>query len=249
MEQAPSTLRKFRGKPSTRVHPPRVGGACGHPQDLGCFLPGHATKKAQGDKLRHARLFRTQVIEGFVHGEDVVVGCRCRDLVRVKVDPLSAATLGRKPPPRVIDEKAPHRFRGRRKKVASAGPPSLVLLRPDEPEIGLMDKCRRLEGVTRLFGRESGRGEGSQFIVDKRKQVFSSPPFAGGRGIEELGDIRHRPHCTRVRGRTERLIGTTILPHRFPWMNQMKLERSDDMESGQKARMVLKGLLVADIVY
>ena len=80
--------------------------------------------------------------------------------------PLEAEEL-----PGGLDEDSPHGFSRGREEV----PATVELLVPDQPQIGLVNKCRGVERVPRRFSRHAGGRELSQLVVDEREQLGRGP--------------------------------------------------------------------------
>jgi hypothetical protein len=96
----------------------------------------------------------------------------------------------------VIDEDAPHHL-GRDPEEVRAVLPGDVAL-SGEPHVGLVDQCRRLEGVVRTLLAQVGGGEPAQLSVHERHQLLERLSVAPSPLLQEGGDfrirrLRHRP--------------------------------------------------------
>ena len=81
----------------------------------------------------------------------------------------------------------------------AAAAPVLVGLRSDEPDVGLVDQRRWLEGLPRLLVRQVCGGELAEFVVDEREQFGRGPGVARLDGIQELSDVGHGAQHTPAR--------------------------------------------------
>ena len=84
-------------------------------------------------------------------------------------DGISAALLVA-PGARMVDQDVPHDPRRYGKKV-SAVPPRDVL-RIDEPQVRLIDQCRRLQAVARVLVPHVLSRDSMEFVVDERQQLL-----------------------------------------------------------------------------
>jgi hypothetical protein len=75
----------------------------------------------------------------------------------------AAASLGRAPGQRVIDQNPPHHACGDRQKLRAITPVNIALLA--EPEISFVNQGRRLQGVAGPFLPEATAGDGAEFII------------------------------------------------------------------------------------
>ena len=130
-----------------------------------CSFNGETAEIAQ---LDHTGLLRIQCSQGF---ECVVE----RDQLRTTLDRTInvfiqreflkvLAPLFRIMPARMIHEQATHYLCSNPEKMSAVLPVYPCLI--DEPEIGLMNQRRRLQGMIRPFPPQIIRRELSQFIVD-----------------------------------------------------------------------------------
>src|SRR5262245_18225511 len=75
--------------------------------------------------------------------------------------------------------------------------PAGFVRRADQPEVSLVNQCRRLQGhPRRLCGQASG-GKLTQLVVDKGKELSGSVPIPSRRRIEKMGHIGHESESNR----------------------------------------------------
>jgi hypothetical protein len=132
--------------------------------------------------------------QGFVEGQQAVVGWQLDAVVFLKFAPPSPPTMfqaffaaG------AIEEDAAHRL-GRRREEVPATVPSLLVPAANQPQVRLVDQGRR---VQRLPGRLVGhlpRCEPAQFVVNEREQVRSGVRVARLDGGQDVRDLIHRRH-------------------------------------------------------
>ena len=89
----------------------------------------------------------------------------------------------------VLDEDAAHGLGRGGEEVAAAVPARVV--RPDEPEVGLVDQGRGLERLARLLLRQPLGGELAQLVVDQRQELLGRLRVALLDGREDAGDVVH----------------------------------------------------------
>ena len=68
---------------------------------------------------------------------------------------------------RIFDQNPPHRL-GRSDEEVPTALPLLRLLAADQPQIGLMDQCGRLQCLAGRFQGQSSGGQSPQLFVDQR---------------------------------------------------------------------------------
>ena len=70
--------------------------------------------------------------------------------------------------------------------------------RPDEPEVGLVDQGRGLEGLPGLLLRQPLGGELAQLVVDQRQEPLGRLGVALLDGREDAGHVVHGRRPPRV---------------------------------------------------
>jgi hypothetical protein len=83
--------------------------------------------------------------------------------------PFSAALLGAAQP-RLVDQDPPHHPGRDSEKVGAVAPFHLPLI--DQPDVRLVNECRRLEGVTGRFAKHIRRGHAAKVVIYQRHEVF-----------------------------------------------------------------------------
>jgi hypothetical protein len=94
------------------------------------------------------------------------------------------------PFPGVIHEHLTHHPRGQRKEVCPVMRGHGVC--PHQPEIGLMDKRRGLQGVVRRVCSEASPGDPAELVVDKRQQAIVRIAVAVAPLTQKNGDLVFR---------------------------------------------------------
>ena len=82
-----------------------------------------------------------------------------------------------------FDEDAPHGL-GRGGEEVAAAVPVLGPVPTDQPQVGLVDQGRGLEGLAGLLLGQPRRGELAQLVVDERQQLGGGVRVAGRGGVE-----------------------------------------------------------------
>ena len=100
--------------------------------------------------------------------------------------PLPAA-LEPVTPARVIHQDVAHRARRHREEVGAVGPSLLFLI--GQPEVGLMDERRGLQGVARLPARQITTGHPVQLIVDQGQHGLDRRLVSLPLSAEHLRDL------------------------------------------------------------
>src|SRR5262249_38523805 len=108
------------------------------------------------------------------------------------------------PPPvaGAVDEDAPHGLGRGGEEVAAALPARVV--RPHEPEIGLVDQGGGLERLARLLLRQPPDGEPPQLVLDQGQELLSRLLVATLDGREDAGHVVHRGRPTWALNRAAR---------------------------------------------
>ncbi len=89
-----------------------------------------------------------------------------------------------------INKNSAHRLGSSGKKVTFVLPANLVG-RPNESKVGLVDKCRGLQGVIAIFSHHPHGGKLSQLSVHKRQQLGGGNPIARLGRVHQIGDVGH----------------------------------------------------------
>jgi hypothetical protein len=129
--------------------------------------------------------------QGLVEYDQVDSAAVDGGLDRGEVDPFAAsASLGPGLAPRGLDQDAPHRL-GRGGEEVPAAAPSWVL-RPHEPEKGLVDQGGGLERLAGLLLSQFLRRQPAQLVVDQRQKLRSRVRLTLLDGRQDVGHVRHR---------------------------------------------------------
>ncbi len=119
---------------------------------------------------------------------------RCRSPPRFKPAPTAG----------ILDEDAPHGLRGGVVEVLAvleSAPVAAPLA--DEPQVGIVDERRRLQGVALPLAGHLLVSDRVEMLVDDRDELVHGRGLAFGRGVEEAGDEVGRIvgwHMTSVSG-------------------------------------------------
>lgn len=165
-------------------------------EDVARFLQRQSAKEPQLCDAALACVERGEPLERGIEVEDIDVN-RLRHGDRVIERDLRQQARSLRGPVRasVIDQDAAH-HRGRHtKELCTVAPrdPSLV----DEAEIGLVNECRRLQGVAGSLAAEVGGRAAAQLVVDERHEPVARADIARAPGLEELRDpALGRAHAT-----------------------------------------------------
>jgi hypothetical protein len=87
---------------------------------------------------------------------------------------------------RGIDEDAAHHLRGDRKEVRAIAPGDALL--SNQPQVRLVDECRRLECMVLPFVSQVRARSSSQFGIDDRHQVVARLHVATAPGVQQTAD-------------------------------------------------------------
>ena len=135
---------------------------------------------------------------------DQVVGRRVVGDEAVEIERLAAPAPAALEPLAVagpIEQDPPHGLGRGREKMAAAVP-GLARIRPDETQVGFVDKRRRLEGLPWTSMAPMPRGQASQLVVNQGQQVAGGLLFAPDDGVQDPGRFaaigldRRRPYLT-----------------------------------------------------
>jgi len=85
--------------------------------------------------------------------------------------------------PCVVDEDAAHHLRRDSEEVRPILPPDTLLT--EEPEIGFMDQCRRLERVVRALAAKVRGRSASKFAINERQQLIARLKIAPPPGLQQ----------------------------------------------------------------
>ncbi|MEM1451182.1 MAG: hypothetical protein AAGI22_18845 [Planctomycetota bacterium] len=149
-----------------------------------------------------------EVLEGLVEREQIE-GLLLRgedDVVERDRRPLRAA-LERRPSRRVVDEHRAHRPGRDAQEVGVPVPFPGPLA--DEPDPGLVQVRRRLQGVVRPLHRERAAGDAVELLLDQRREIVGRALVTVAEALVELGDLALVGHAPRVPERTGRLPSAT----------------------------------------
>ena len=92
--------------------------------------------------------------------------------------------------PRVVDQHATHDLRGQRQELLAVLPVEHAL--PGEPDEGLVDQRRALQGVIAAFARHLAAREPAEVVVDQRPERIEGSAFAIGPALQQSGDLAGR---------------------------------------------------------
>jgi hypothetical protein len=92
----------------------------------------------------------------------------------------------------VIDQDPAHDLRCDTEEMRSILPIDLALV--DEPDIYLMNKGRRLQGVAGPFVPKLARGNAAKLRIDEWQQLIERRPVAATPIAEERRDVTRRDH-------------------------------------------------------
>jgi len=186
----PGGLVDFAVQPRPRVSPMIFGRAGGDAECFRRLLDRHADEVAQFHQFRFLFVFNREFVERVVDGQELIIfGWRCQFNLRQVHALLVAAMAEGAPLPGAINQDAPHRFGGGAEKVRPAIP--LLILVASESKPGFVYERGGLQCVPRSFICHPGRGEFTQFIVNKRQQFFRGLRIAMMGGLEDAGDVAH----------------------------------------------------------
>jgi hypothetical protein len=144
------------------------------------------------DQLGFDRVFGRQLIQGLIQGNEIFARLWGRREVRFEFMSNQAASVSNRfLPSSLIDQDAPHGFRGGGEEVAAVVPASSVG-RPDQPQISLVDEGGCVQSVARrLVGHPDGR-QFAQLLVHQRQQFPGSLGVAVGEVGQNAGNIVNR---------------------------------------------------------
>jgi hypothetical protein len=92
----------------------------------------------------------------------------------------------------VIDQDPAHDLRRNTKKMRSILPIDLALV--DEPDVRLMNKGRRLQGVVGPLVPKLARGHAAELRIDEWQQLIERSPVAATPLAEQRRDVARRNH-------------------------------------------------------
>src|SRR5215471_11322735 len=176
-------------EPGARERPMSIGAARRYAQGIGNFRNGHADEIPELDDLGRRGIFKGERVQGSVHRQDFRGGSAHLDrVVKLRARPVRAALLARLAPG-LVDEDAPHGFRGGAEEMGPATPRRLVGSRQLEP--GFMHQGGRLQSLPRRFLGQFGRGELAQLIVNQGQQLFGRTGIALFQRLQNARDVIH----------------------------------------------------------
>ena len=130
--------------------------------------------------------------QGFVKGEDVIVGQRGRSVGQLH--PLERpAVLAPLLAPRRLDQDAPHGL-GRGGEEVAAAVPVLDLFDIHQPQVRLMHQGRGLKRLPRFLLGELLRRQFAQLVVDERQELLGGLRVALFDCRQNAGHITHELH-------------------------------------------------------
>ena len=139
------------------------------PITLGRFLDAQPGVIAELDDLGETRVFRVELLDRLVEGEQIAARRFDPGQALGQLDPLRLPSVfetglvaG------LFDEDLAHRLRGRAEEMAPAFPAGILV--PHQPEIRLVDQGRRLEGLAGAQPGRQRRGQPAQLVVENRQQ-------------------------------------------------------------------------------
>jgi hypothetical protein len=91
----------------------------------------------------------------------------------------------------ILDQNAPHSFRGSGEEMAAAVP-VLGLLDIHQPEVGFVDQGRGLERLPGLLLGEFLRRELAQLLIDQGQELLRGVRIATLNGGQDLRNLAHR---------------------------------------------------------
>ena len=142
-------------EPRPRVLPVPVGDRAGKPERLARLWDGEPPEKVQLSDPRRGSVFLPKKGKQLVDRQDEIgIQSEETDLIEQLEPHPPAGPLQPLAVPGMVDQNAPHRFRGGGEKV----PSTVELLVADEPHVGLVHQRGGAEGVPRLLrGHSRGR--------------------------------------------------------------------------------------------
>ena len=156
-------------------------------QGLGDFWNGQAHEIAQFDDFRRRGVLGGQGIEGFMHGQNFILGNGQLDSGFVQfLQRLILAAFQTGLAPGLVNEDAPHGLGGRSEEMGSSMP--LLTIRTGQSQPGLMHQRGRLQGLAWRFTGHFLRRELAQFLINQRKQVIRGGGIALRQRFE---NVRH----------------------------------------------------------
>ncbi len=162
----------------------------GDAEDFSGFLKGQADKVTQLGQLGFLWVFRSQFIEHIVNRQKLVIIRQGSNLHIFYVHAHLPATVARRAlSPRRIYEDMPHGLRGGRIKVRPPGKSARLV--PGQPQPGLVNQCRGLEGVPGSLASHLERGQFAQVLVNQRQQFIRRRAIALCQRFQNAGDVAH----------------------------------------------------------
>jgi hypothetical protein len=177
-------------QPRARVSPVALGGWLGKAEDFSGFVGRQPCEIFQLHQFRLLRVVGGELFQRVVNGEQFIfiAGRGDRQILQRHVLLATAMSHG-PPPPRVVDEDAPHRFRGSREKMRAVGPRGTVIA--DESEIRLMHQRGGLQSVARKLIRHLCSRELAQFLINDRKQLRGGGRIFRRQLIQDACEVVH----------------------------------------------------------
>jgi len=184
--------------------------ACGNAERVGHFVVGQPNEVAQFHYLGFLWVRGGKLFERFVHGQELVVVARKRQLHVVEVDALLATAMAHGfSTPGAFDQNPPHRLGGRSKKVGAILECRRLI--PDKPQPGFVDESSGLERLSGGFVSHLARGEPAQFLIDQRQKLIGGFGIAGFNGAKKLGRFTHAVRIVAATLAKTSINVTTIL--------------------------------------
>lgn len=158
-----SVAPQFLVQPGPSVRPKHVRRAWRDAKHFRRLVPRQPDEETQLHQFGRLGVLLGQLIEDFVHFENLVARFGPKNDRLVEVDAFAiAASFDAFSPPRAVDEDAAHRLGGRREEMAAVLP-NARLVAFQQPQVNLVNEGRGLKGVAWLLLGEALGGKIAQF--------------------------------------------------------------------------------------
>ncbi len=141
------------------------------------------------------RVLFGQASEGLVQVEDLLRHRVERELVSRQRNPCPpAAALDRSLGAGTVDEDAAHRLGCGREEVAVVLPLAPGPIVTQQPQVRLVNQCRRLERLARRLPGHPMLGQRAKLVVDDGQELLGGPFITAFHRLQDPGDVSAH-HC------------------------------------------------------